>query len=97
MAEKLLYYLLALTLAGDFFLIYNTIVTALRSKRERRERERLRAAQSEIKRLQASGAREQQEALEAAGWNSPHGVDLDLIKQLETELNQRVVELEREL
>ena|SRR5919198_1810409 len=97
MAEKLFYYLLALTLADGFFLVYNMILTGLRSRHERRERERLHAAYSGIKRLQAYKAKEQQETLEVAGWDSPHGVALDQIKQLRTELNERVVELEREL
>jgi hypothetical protein len=97
MAEKLFYYLLALSLAGGFFLVYNMIVTELRSRRERRERERLHAA--ELKRLRASST-VQQESVELAGWDFPEaldGVTLDLIKQLQTELNQRVMDLEREL
>ena len=73
------------------------IVTEFRSRRERQERERVRAAYSEIKRLQAYKAKEQQDALKVAGWDSQHGVALDQINQLRTELNQHVMELEREL
>jgi hypothetical protein len=97
MAEKLFYYSLALSLAGGFFLVYNMIVTELRSRRERRDQERLRVAYSEIKRLQAYRAKEEQEALEAAAWDPEYGVSFDRIKQLRTELNQRVMKLEREL
>jgi hypothetical protein len=100
MAEKLCYYLLALTLAGDFFLVYGIVLTELRSRHERRERERLRAAYSEIKRLQASESAEQQKSVEIAGWDSPEaldGVTLDQIEQLQTELKQSIIELEREL
>jgi hypothetical protein len=97
MAEKLFYYLLALTLAGGFFLIYNMILTELRGRRERRDRERLRVAYSEIKRLQTYKAKEQQEPLEAAAWDPEYGVSFDRIKQLRPELNQRVLPLEREL
>ena len=99
MAEKLLYYLGALTLVGSFFLLYGIVLTDLRSRRERRERERLRAAYSEIKRLQAYNLTEQQQSLEA-GWDSQEtfdGVTFDVIKQLQAELNQCVRELEREL
>jgi hypothetical protein len=97
MAEKLFYYLLALALAGGFFLIYDIVLTELRSRHERRERERLRAAYSKIKRLHASESTKQQESREMAGWNSQDGVTLDLIKQVRTELNQRGIELGREL
>jgi hypothetical protein len=100
MAEKLFYYLLALSLTGGFLLVYCIVLTELRSRRERRERERLRAAYSAIKRLQASNSTGQQESPKLAGCDSPEaldGVTLDVIKQLQTELNQRVVELEREL
>jgi hypothetical protein len=44
MAEKLFYYLLALSLAGGFFLVYDIVLTELRSRRERIERERVRVA-----------------------------------------------------
>jgi hypothetical protein len=97
MAEKLFYYLLALTLADGFFLIYDIVLTELRSRRERSERERLRAEYSEIKRMQAYKATEQQEPLEVAGWDPEYGVSFDRIKQLRPELNQRVLALEREL
>jgi hypothetical protein len=99
MAEKLFYYLLAMSLAGGFFFVYNMIVTELRSRRERLERERLRVAYSEIKRLQASNSREQQESREVAA-DSPEALDgltLHLVKQLQSDLNQRIMELEREL
>jgi hypothetical protein len=97
MAEKLFYYSLALTLVGGFFLVYNIIVTELRSRRERIERERLHLAYEEIKRLRASESTKQQESRELAGWDSQDGVTVDLIKQVGTELNQRVMNLEREL
>jgi hypothetical protein len=98
MAEKLFYYLLALSVAGGIFLVYGIVLTELRSRRECRERERLRAAYSEIQRLQASNSREQQDSVEEAGCDSPEAVDavtLDVIKQVRTELNQRVMDLER--
>jgi uncharacterized protein YnzC (UPF0291/DUF896 family) len=97
MAEKLVYYLLALTLAGGFFLVYGIVATELRSKRESQDRQKLRAAYSDIKRLHASESTEQQAAVEEAGRDSEDGITLDLIKQLQQELNQRVIELEREL
>ena len=71
MAEKVFYYLLALTLAGGFFLIYNMIITELRSRWERRERKRLRAAYSEIKRLSI----EQQKSAEMGGSDCPEALD----------------------
>jgi hypothetical protein len=100
MAEKLFYYLLALTLAGSFLLVYNMILTELRNRRERLEQERVRAVQSETKRLQASKSTEQQESVEVPGCNhleALNEISLDLIKQLQTELNRRVMDLEREL
>ena len=96
MAENVFY----LNLAAGCFLVYGIVVAVLRNSRARREREKLRAACAEIKRLQAFKSTEQQESLEMAGGDSPEaldGVTLNLIKQLQTELNQRVVELEREL
>jgi hypothetical protein len=92
--------LLALNLAGVFFLVYGIIVTELRSRQERRERKRLRAAYSEIKRLQLDTSTEQQELSELPSYDSQQGFrddPLKHIKQLQTELNQRVAELEREL
>ena len=100
MAEKVFYYLLALTLAGSFLLIYNMILTELRNRRERLEQERVRAVQSETKRLQASKSTEHQESVEVPGCDpleALNEISLDLIKQLQTELNRRVMDLEREL
>jgi hypothetical protein len=100
MAEKLFYYLLTLSLVGGFFLVYNGIVTELRSRRERRERERLRLAYAEIKRLKVSKSTEQLESTDVQGYDSEQafGDDtLGCIRQLQNEINQRVVELEREL
>jgi hypothetical protein len=101
MAEKLFYYLLALTLASGFFLIYDIVLTELRSRRERREWERLRAAQLEIKRMR-DAEREQQEraAIQERGYDSPqvfYDDALKRIQQLQREINQRVRELEKEL
>jgi hypothetical protein len=99
MAEKLFYYLLALTLASGFFLIYDIVLTELRSRRERREWERLRAAQLEIKRMR-DAEREQQEraAIQERGYDSPqvfYDDALKRIQQLQREINQRVRELDK--
>jgi hypothetical protein len=51
MAEKLFYYLLALTVAGGFLLVYDIVMTELCRRRECLERERLRMAYELIKRL----------------------------------------------
>ena len=76
--------------------MYEIVLTNFRSRHERRERERLRGAYSEIKRLSI----EQQKSVQIADWDSPEALDrvtLDQIKQLQTELNQRIMELEKEL
>ena len=92
MAANLFYYLLALNIAASCFLVYAIVATEFRSRRERREHERIVAACSEIKRLQVSNSTEQHELSE-----EQHDEDtLELIKQLQTELNERVLELEKE-
>ena len=57
--RRLLYYLLALNIAGVFFLVYGIVVTELGSRRERCIRERVQAAMSEIKSLQVSNSEQQ--------------------------------------
>jgi hypothetical protein len=100
MAEKLFYYLLALTLTGGFFFVYNMVLTELRSRSERRERERLQAAQSEIQRRRIA-EREQppQAAIQERGYDSPQVLYDDALEliQLQREINQRIRELEKEL
>ena len=100
MAEKLFYYLLGLTLTGGFFFVYNMVLTELRSRWERRERERLQAAQSEIQRRRTA-EREQpsQAAIQERGYDSPQVLYDDALEliQLQREINQRIRELEKEL
>jgi hypothetical protein len=72
MTEKLFYYLLALTLTDGFFLVYNMILTELRSRWERRERERLQAAQSEIQRTRIAELEQAPQAtIQEHGYDSP--------------------------
>jgi hypothetical protein len=101
MAEKLFYYLLALTFAGSFLLVYNMILTKLRSRRERREWERLQTVQSEIKRMRDDEREPQpQTTIQERGYDSPqvfYDDALQLIQQLQREINERVRELEKEL
>jgi hypothetical protein len=76
------------------------ILTELRSRREHLERERLRLASAEIKRLQGCKSKGQQDSVELGNWDPAEASDgfaLDQIKQLQAELNQHVIELEREL
>jgi hypothetical protein len=102
MRQIVSYYLLALNLVGGFWLVYAIIATELQNRRERRERERVLAAQSEIKRLALSRLIEQQHLStgDADDIKVPETLDEDIlgqIKQLQNEINKRVVELEREL
>jgi hypothetical protein len=100
MAEKLFYYLLALSLMGGFFLVYDIVMRELRSRRERIERERLRVAYAQIKRLKVATSTEQQESTDVQGYDleQAFGDDtLNRITQLQNEINQGVAELEREL
>jgi hypothetical protein len=99
MAEKLFYYLLALTLAGSFSLVYNMILTELRNRRERRERESLQAAQVERRQV-AEREPQPQTTIQERGYDSPqvfYDDALQLIQQLQREINERVRELEKEL
>jgi hypothetical protein len=103
MRQIVFYYLLALNFVGGFWLVYAIIATELQNRRERRERERVLTAQSEIKRLTLSRLIEQQQLSTCDANNAnevPETLDehfLAQIKQLQNEINQRVVELEREL
>jgi len=100
MAEKLFYYLLALTLAGGFFLVYNMILTELRSRRERRDRERFQAAQSEIQRTRIAGQEQPPQAtIQEHGYDLPQVLYDDALEliQLQREINQRIRELDKEL
>jgi hypothetical protein len=100
MAEDLFYYLLAINLAAGFFLLCGIIATELRSRRERREREIARAACSELIRLQDQKSTASCGAVELKAYEFPQAFQqdtLDFIKRLQTELNQRVLELEKEL
>ena len=103
MRQIVSYYLLALNLVGGFWLVYAITVTQRQNRRERREQERVLAAQSEIKHLTLSRLIEQQQ-LSTCDANDPTDVaemfDEDIlcqIEQLQNEINKRVVELEREL
>jgi hypothetical protein len=99
MAENLFYYFLALNLAAVFFLVYGIIATELRSRRERRKRERARAACSELIRLKdhTSTAQRGSMGLQAYDFSQAfHEDTLDFIKKLQTELNRQVLELEKE-
>lgn len=103
MRQIVFYYLLALNLVGGFWLVYAITATELQNRRERRERERVLAAQSEIKHLTLSRLIEQQQ-LSTCDANDDNDVPetldediLDPITQLQNEINKRVVELEREL
>jgi hypothetical protein len=100
MREIVFYYLLALNLVGGLWLVYAITATELQNRRERRERERVLAAQSEIERLALSRLIEQQQLSTRDVNDVPETLDdgiLGQITQLQTELNRRVIELEREL
>jgi hypothetical protein len=97
MSQSHFYFLFLAALVPTFVLVYAIIAGELQSRRERRERERLGAVYSEVKRLHASESNEQWEAVEEEDWDSSDGVTLDFIKQLQQELNHHVIELEREL
>ncbi len=100
MRQIVFYYLLALSFVGGFWLVYAIIATELRNWQERRERETVLAAQSEIKRLKVSSLAEQQQLSTRDVNDVPETLDdgiLGQITQLQTELNRRVIELEREL
>lgn len=100
MAENLFYYFLALNLAAVFILVCGIIATELRRTQLRREQQRARAAYSELIRLRAHKSTARHGPMEPQGGDFPQAFQedtLDLIKQLQTELNWRVVELEREL
>jgi hypothetical protein len=99
MRQIVFYYLLALNLVGGFWLVYAIIATELQNRRQRRERENVLAPHSELKRLRLFGLTEQQLSTRDAN-DDPETLDdgiLGDITQLQTELNRRVVELEREL
>jgi hypothetical protein len=75
-------------------------MTELRSRRERIERERLRVAYAQIKRLKVAKSTEQQELMLVQGYDSEQAFaddSLSCIRQLQNEINRRVVELEKEL
>ena len=96
MAENVFY----LNLAAGCFLVYGIVVPVLRNRRERRQREKLRAACAEIKRLKNSIGAEQHEPIEAPGYDFSWKFGqytLDDIEQLQDKINQGVIELEREL
>ena len=100
MRQIVFYYLIALILVGGFWLVYAIIATELRNWQERRERETVLAAQSEIKRLKVSRLTEQQQLSIRDANDDPEILDdgiLGELTQLQTELNRRVIELEREL
>jgi hypothetical protein len=93
------YYLLALNFVGGFWLVYAIIATELQNRRERREREIVLAAQSEIMGLTLSRLIEQQQLSSCDDNDVPETLDEDILgqfKQLQNEINKRVVELERE-
>ena len=100
MRQIVSYYLLALNLIGGFWLVYAIIATELRKRQERRERENVLAVHSEFKRLKVSRLTEQQQLSISDANDFPETLNdgiLGQITQLQTELNRRVVELEREL
>lgn len=99
MAEHLFYYFLAPNLAAVFFLVCGIIAAELRSRQERRKRERARAACSELIRLKNNNSMAQRDSMGLQGYDFPqafHESTLDFIKELQTELNQQVIELEKE-
>jgi hypothetical protein len=100
MRQIVFFYLLALSFVGGCWLVYAIIATELRNWQERRERENVLAAPSEIKRLRLSNFTEQQQLSTCDDHDVLGTLDDDIlgqITQLQTELNRRVVELEREL
>ena len=100
MRQIVFYYLLALNLVGGFWLVYAITATELQNRRERRERERVLAAQSEIKHLTLSRLIEQQQLSTCDANDVPETLDeysFGQINQLQKKINIRVVELEREL
>jgi hypothetical protein len=100
MRQIVFYYLLALNLVGGFWLVYAIIATEIQNRRQRRGQGRVLTAQSEIKRLTLSRLIEQQQLSTCDANGVPEILDEDIlgqIKQLQNEINKRVVELEREL
>ncbi|MGE5302914.1 MAG: hypothetical protein ACM3TN_06270 [Alphaproteobacteria bacterium] len=99
MAEHFFYYFLALNLAAVFVLVCGIIAAGLRSREERRKRERARGACSELIRLKNNNSMAQRDSMKVQGYDFSqpfHESTLDFIKKLQTELNQQVIELEKE-
>jgi hypothetical protein len=96
MRQIVFYYLLALSLVGGFWLVYAIMATELQN---RRERERVLAPLSEIKRLKVSRLTEQQQLSIRDANDDPEILDDGILGELTqlTELNRPAVELEREL
>ena len=100
MRQIVSYYLLVLSLVSGFWLVYAIIATQLRNRQERCERENVLAARSELNHLRLSGLTAQQQLWTCDSDDHPEILDegiLGQIEQLQNEINQRVVQLEREL
>ena len=99
MTESLFYYFLAFNLAVVFVLACGIIATDLRSRRELRKWERSRAAYSELIGPQDYDSGAQRDSNELPDDDLPQEIyeqTLDRVKQFQRDLNQQVIDLEKE-